>query len=205
MGDNNQGIIGLSEKLQNQVEGKNAKLEERNQVEATLRGCVMELENILAERELRLAEAHYVNGVAITWITELEKELRERDIKSQNMEAYHKCVYDELLARIRRGNRNRMEQQVAFLTRIKNLKKKLKDKNGGNKKEESATPGKHTKSDNKDEESATPGKETNRDNKEEEFATPGKDTNSDNKGGESATPGKDIVTIKKRNLPPLAK
>ena len=133
MGDNNQGFVGLIEKLQNQVE-ENAKLEERNQVEATFRDRALELEKTLAERELRLAEAHSANGLAITRITELEKELRERDIKSQNVEAYHKCVYDELLARIRRGNRNRMEQQAAFQTRIKNLKLKLKDKNGGNKK-----------------------------------------------------------------------
>ena len=140
----NDDFQGYIEELQKQVEDKDVKMEEQKQVAATLHGRVMELEKKLAKHNLciRLAEAQFSNGVLITQIKELEKEAREHDQEKQNLEAYYKCVIDELIEKIRRTNRYRMEEQAAYEDRIKKLKKRLNDAKGSNTEEESATPGK---------------------------------------------------------------
>jgi len=177
VGDNNQGIIGLIEKLQNELEGKNAKPEERNEVEATLRGRVMEL---LAERELRVAEAHSANGVAITRITELKKEFEKETSKFKMWNPTINAYMTNSLQGFEEATGTEWNSRQPFSPELRTSRRSLKKKSVAIKKR-NLPPLENTQSDNKDEDSATPGKEINSDNKEEEFVTPGKDTNSGNK------------------------
>ena len=162
--------------IEKQVRDDYVKMEEQNQVEANLRGRVIELEKKLAECELCISvgKLQYSKAVLKTRNAQLRKEAREHEQEKQNLEAYYKCLIDGLIKKVQRTNRYRTEEKAAYEDRIKKLKKRLKDAKRSNKEEESATHGKETNSVNKQEESATHGKDTNSNNTKEKSANRGK-------------------------------
>jgi hypothetical protein len=155
-------FLGRREELREESNSNQEQLEARKSelksVEATLRGLITDLEE---KRELRLqceelrislTSVRFERDIANERIKVLEKKMRGKARESENMEAYLRCVIDELCAKLRRTtNRNKRKVKAARQHRMKKLNRNLKDTNNDKNEVETAP-------DKKEVEPATPGK-----------------------------------------------
>jgi hypothetical protein len=80
---------------------------EKVQVEATLHGRIRELRCQCKKLHIILKEEHFHKEIANRYIEGLEKTVLEQEWEKGYVEAYYKCMINELCGKLRKTNRNK--------------------------------------------------------------------------------------------------